>query len=193
MTKINLFWPKWARVVEPMSFQEVRARGLRCWQTVQRAAVLVVDAFDRRRRARLCRSVFLVLALMLAASPVSAEGGKKEQKANRTMTRADLEIDQAREPSKLYRALGLAGYGVSAGDVLSTEYTIARGGFESNRLVQNRGVLISSHVAVPVFINWTSEEFRKAGHGKVALWMRIGFVAYWGYLTAHNLRVGAGL
>lgn len=93
------------------------------------------------------------------------------------------------EPTKLYRALGLAVWGTKMGDAVSTEMVLGvEGGVERNPFLQHRGVRISAAVAAPIIVNWGSDELRKRGHPKIALWLRIGAVAYWGYLTAHNLR-----
>jgi hypothetical protein len=76
----------------------------------------------------------------------------------------------------------------SAGDLLSTQYALANGARELNPLQQNIGVRVGSAVAFPVVAIYLSDELRKDGHPKLALWFRIALVALKGYAIAHNLR-----
>jgi hypothetical protein len=92
------------------------------------------------------------------------------------------------EPGRLYKALGWAMFPASAGDFASTEYALAGGGSELNPLMQNRGARIAGSVAFPFAMNYLSEELRKDGHPKLALWMRIAVVGLKGYAVFHNLR-----
>ena len=114
-----------------------------------------------------CSKAGLVLALFLLASPVAA---------------------QECEESGLFRVLGWTTYGVMAGDVVSTDLALSRGGYEMNPLQGNRFVRISSHVAFGLTMNYMSAKVYKSGRKKTALWMRIATVAAFGYATAHNLR-----
>lgn len=98
--------------------------------------------------------------------------------------------DEKRE-SKLFRALGTTTYFVSAGDAVSTELAFANGASELNPLQRNRGARIAAHVAVPVLVNWGTQELADDGHERIALWIRIAMVASYGTVTAINLRNAA--
>ncbi|MHA2068877.1 MAG: hypothetical protein ACXABY_31325 [Candidatus Thorarchaeota archaeon] len=108
----------------------------------------------------------LTLVFLLLASPVVAE--EKE--------------------SKLFRVAGWAVYGVSGGDVISTEIVLSNGGREVNPLMRNRAIRVSSHVLLPLSINSMTADLYRRGNKKGALWIRIALVAGYGYVISHNLR-----
>lgn len=190
MTTLNLLWPQWAELVA-----HLRKKNVGSWKTIQKAAALLANRYGRERDARFARLAweasrpqlrelwarpphrirfvryFLGLVLALAASSA-----------------APAADDQVEEPGRLYQALGFATFGGSAGDILSTEYALAGGGSELNPLLQNRGVRIGSSVAFPVAANYLTEELRKDGHPRLALWLRVAVVALKGYAIVHNLR-----
>lgn len=126
--------------------------------------------------------LFLGIALVLLMLAVWAQGADREE-LDQEEPAAELE-----EPSRLYKVMGWATWGGQAGDFASTEYLIENGGYERNPLMRNRGVRIGSVVAFPLVSNYLSEELRKEGHPKLALWMRIAVVGLKGYAIAHNLR-----
>ena len=99
---------------------------------------------------------------------------------------AGAQSDEGRDG--LYDAMGFAIVGGSVGDLLSTQYAISNGARELNPLQQNTGVRVASAVAFPVVAIYLSDELRKDGHPKIALWFRIALVALKGYAIAHNLR-----
>lgn len=127
----------------------------------------------------------VALFLLSFASPAWADGLSQEQEQT-----PKAEQGQQKEPSKLFRAMGWGVYGSSGADLISTEIALSRGAYEGNPFMRNRPVRISYHIALPIFFNWVTEKDRKNGHEKRALWMRIAFVAAYGYVTAHNLRQG---
>jgi hypothetical protein len=99
---------------------------------------------------------------------------------------AGAQTDEERDG--LYDAMGYAMVGGSIGDLLSTQYALSNGARELNPLQQNTGVRVASAVAFPVVAIYLSDELRKDGHPKLALWFRIALVALKGYAIAHNLR-----
>jgi len=150
------------------------------------------------RIRRLVRD-FLALALALALGLWDIPATAAERNSPRGASLVD-ERDSARaataapgdeEPGRLYTALGYASFVGSAGDFFSTEYVLAGGGSELNPLQQYRGVRIGSSVAFPLVANYFTEELRKDGHPKLALWSRIALVGLKGYAIVHNLRAGA--
>lgn len=92
------------------------------------------------------------------------------------------------EGSRLFRALGYASFAGSAGDLLSTEYGLANGRRELNPLQQHFGARLASTVAFPLVTNYLTDELRKDGHPKLALWMRVALIGLKGYAIAHNFR-----
>ncbi len=195
MTRMNLLWPQWAKLVAHLGKKNVRS-----WKTIQRAAALLANLYGREQDARFARLareararsdspawarpphrirfvryfLGLALALAMAAGPAAAAASNDD--------------DEVEKPGRLYRALGYAAFAGAAGDVLSTEYALTDGGSELNPLLQNRGVRIGSNAAFPFATNYLTEELRKDGHPKLALWCRIGLVALKGYAVFHNLR-----
>jgi hypothetical protein len=100
--------------------------------------------------------------------------------------------ESSEEPSgqrRLYDALGYAMFAGSAGDFLSTQYALSRGAQELNPLQREMGVRVATTVAFPFVANYLSDELRKDGHEKLALWLRIALVGLKSYAIAHNLRV----
>ena len=118
-----------------------------------------------------------VTAILLLATLVSAD--EKEKLHN------DPHND------KLFDALSFGVYITKVGDFASTEYLIYRGGVEDNPFMQNRSTRVVATTLYPFAFNWATNEIRKDGHPKIALWMRIGFIAWHGYLIQHNLRLAA--
>jgi len=195
MTPINLLWPRWAEIVA-----HLRKKNVGSWKTIQKAAALLANSYGREQDARFARLAweeleaakrprelwarpphrirynrhFLALVLALGLASLAAPAAANDQV----------------EPGRLYRALGWAAFGGSAGDFASTEYVLSNGGSELNPLQQNRGVRIGSTVAFPVAMNYLTEELREDGHPKLALWFRVAVVALKGYVIVHNLRAG---
>lgn len=95
---------------------------------------------------------------------------------------------QEREESKAFRVLGWATYGTVAADAITTEIGLCRGAREVNPLQRNRAVRLSTHAAFGIGFNYGTAKLY-ANHPKVALWMRIGAVAFFGFLTAHNAAI----
>lgn len=92
-----------------------------------------------------------------------------------------------------YKALGISLFVVSAGDLLSTEYSLQKPGIEEmNPLQVNRGVRIATHIGVPLLVHWATNRLQRDGHGKMAFWLRLGCNAVLSYAVMHNVRV-AGL
>lgn len=90
----------------------------------------------------------------------------------------------------LFDAMGLGVYAAKAGDSLSTELALQRvGTVEVNPFMADRGVRLAASVVGAVAVNWGTARLHRT-KPRLALWMRIGVVAGWGYVTAHNLRVG---
>ncbi len=90
--------------------------------------------------------------------------------------------------SRLFQALGYASFAGSAGDLLSTEYGLANGRRELNPFQQHVGARVAATVAFPLVANYLTDELRKDGHPKLALWMRVALLGLKGYVIAHNLR-----
>jgi hypothetical protein len=92
----------------------------------------------------------------------------------------------------LFATLGVGIFAASAGDLASTELGLTRlGAFEANPLQRNRMVRVSSHLAVPALVWWTSDRLHARGKTKLALAMRIGFTIAYGYATLHNSRASS--
>ena len=90
----------------------------------------------------------------------------------------------------LFDAFGLGVYAAKVGDTVSTEIALRRlGTYEANPLMRNRGVRLATTVAAPLLFNCATAHLHET-HPRAALWMRIGVVVGWGYITAHNLRAG---
>lgn len=204
MTTLNFLWPQWATIVAELPVGRVGS-----WKTIQRAAALLANRYGRERDARFARLAweeleqtrktaacelwarpphrirfvrhFLGLALAFGLSDIPATASLVDERDAPAGATEE-------EPGRLYRALGWAAFGGSAGDFASTEYVLANGGFELNPLMQTRGVRIGATVAFPFAVNWMTEELRKDGHPKLALWMRVGLVGLKGYAVFHNLR-----
>ncbi len=97
------------------------------------------------------------------------------------------------EAGGTYQALGISLFVVSAGDLLSTEYSLQKPGMEEmNPLQVNRGVRIATHIGVPLLVHWATNRLQRDGHGKMAFWLRLGFNAVLSYAVMHNVRA-AGL
>jgi len=211
MTTLNLLWPRWADVVA-----HVRKKDVVSWKTIRKAAALLANRYGREQDSRFARLAweeiqeaqrtaarelwarprpfsktrsvthrFLALALALGLWGIPATAT-----AERDSARAATAAPGDEEPGRLYKALGWASFGGAAGDFASTEYALAGGGSELNPLQQYRGVRIGSSVAFPFAVNYLSEELRKDGHPKLALWVRIASLGLKGYAIAHNLREG---
>ncbi len=214
---INLLWPRWAEVVAHLykknvgSWPAVRraARLLaQCFRREQdaRFARLAWEELEQTRktaarelwarpphRIRFVR-YFLGLALALCLSRIPATASPLEERdapAGATEYSDDEQVrrpTQLDEPGRLYKTLGWAMFAGATGDFVSTEYLLSNGGSELNPLMQTRGVRIGATVAFPFAVNWMTEELRKDGHPKLALWMRVGLVGLKGYAVFHNLR-----
>jgi len=90
----------------------------------------------------------------------------------------------------LFKVLGYGVYATRAGDIVSTELALRRANtYEANPLMRNRTIRMTSSVATAVGINYMTSKLHKH-HPRAALWVRIATVVGWGYVTAHNLRVG---
>ncbi len=203
MTRVNLLWPRWAELAAHLHWKTAEARDFRALWLVRKAGALLANRYGREQAARSARISwersrpelrelwarpphrirfvrnFLGLALAIlfvglgSSSPAAAGDGETDQ------------------GGRLYQALGWATFAGSAGDALSTEYAIRGGASELNPLQENRGVRIGSAVAFPLVSNYLSEELRKDGHPKLALWLRIAVVGLKGYVIVHNLRAGS--
>lgn len=216
MTAINLLWPSWADVVA-----HVRKKDVVSWQAIRKAAALLANRYGREQDARFARLAweeleaakrprelwarpphrirhvrhFLVLALAfasLAPALATAEPSLVDERDSARAATATGDGGQAEEkPGRLYQALGWAAFGAAAGDFASTELVLAEGGRELNPFMQARGVRIGASVAWAPAMNYLTEELRKDGHPKLALWMRIAVVGLKGYAIVHNLREAA--
>jgi hypothetical protein len=117
-------------------------------------------------------ALFLTLAILVAPMTFAAEDGDED----------------ADKGSRLFQALGYATFAGSAGDLLSTQYGIANGRTELNPFQQHVGARVATTVAFPFVANYLTEELRKDGHPKLALWLRVAVIGLKGYAIAHNLR-----
>jgi hypothetical protein len=92
-----------------------------------------------------------------------------------------------------FAAMGVGMFAASAGDLATTELGLARAGItESNPFQRNRLVRLSTHAAVPALLWWTTDRLHARGKTKLALIMRIGFTAAYGYAVLHNTRSMGG-
>jgi hypothetical protein len=199
MTTLNLLWPSWAELVA-----HLRKKNVGSWKTIQKAAALLANRYGREQDARFARLAWeeIAEAKRTAARELWARPPHRIRSLRHLLalvlglsallsTAAPAAADddvQVEEPGRLYKALGWAMFPASAGDFASTEYALAGGGSELNPLMQNRGVRIGGSVAFPFVANYLSEELRKDGHPKLALWFRIAVVGLKGYAVFHNLR-----
>jgi hypothetical protein len=212
MTGVNLHWPRWAELAAHLHWKTAEARGVRAIWLVRKAGAALANRYGREQDARFARLAWeelrasqrprelwarpphriryiryflgLALAFGLGELPATAAAERDDARAA-TAAPSDEQV----EPGRLYQALGWAAFGGSAGDVLSTEYALAAGGYELNPLQQRRAVRIGSNAAFPFATNSLTEELRKDGHPKLALWCRVAVVALKGYAIVHNLRV----
>ena len=91
--------------------------------------------------------------------------------------------------SGLFKTLGVGMFLASGADLASTEIGLNRPGIaELNPTQQNRAVRLSTHVAAPALVWWLSENVRRGGKPKLALFMRIGFAVAHSYAVMHNVR-----
>jgi hypothetical protein len=209
MKTVNLHWPRWAELAAHLHWKTAEARGARAIWLVRKTGALLANRYGREQDARFARLAWEELAASqrpreLWARPphriryiryflaLALASGLGELPATAAAERDDGRPATAApndKPGRLYQALGYAAFVGSAGDVLSTEYALAAGGNELNPLQQSRGVRIGSNVAFPFATNYLTEELRKDGHPKLALWCRVAVVALKGYAIVHNLRV----
>jgi hypothetical protein len=133
--------------------------------------------------------------VLLCASAANAERSFEEA-VDQSIPEYSLEGTpyEEREPSAAFRAMGWATVATAASDVLSTQYILSGGGVETNPLAPKgiKGMVVAKAGATAGVL-YITEHLRKTGHEKKALWIRIGTVAAWGYITAHNIRVGRDL
>jgi len=93
----------------------------------------------------------------------------------------------------VFVAMGVGMFAVSAGDLATTELGLARPGItEANPFHRNRLVRLSTHGAIPALLWWTTDRLHARGKTKLALIMRIGFTAAYGYAVLHNTRSMGG-
>ena len=133
--------------------------------------------------------ILLVLASLAGPPTVNFE-----QAVDEAIPSYSLEQPQDSEPSPAFRAMGWAVIGSASADIASTHYALRGGGREANPVAPGgiKGIA-AVKAATTVAVLWGTDELRKSGHEKTALWLRVATVAAWGYATAHNLRVGRGL
>jgi len=92
-----------------------------------------------------------------------------------------------------FTAMGVGMFAASAGDLATTELGLARPGItEANPFQRNRLVRLTTHAAVPALLWWTTDRLHARGKTKLALVMRIGFTAAYGYAVLHNTRSMGG-
>jgi hypothetical protein len=111
----------------------------------------------------------IIIAVLLLASPLAAQ-------------------EDERKESKLFRIMGWTTYATSYGDLATTEYGLAQGAVELNPLQRNCLTRATTHLVVPIVVNYTTAKLYRDGHEKTALWIRIAATAGYGYVIAHNLR-----
>lgn len=147
------------------------------------------------------RSSFVLVSLLFLSRPALAER-TTEEKPQSEQTRPALprtggsaasaglgDIDEIRPQSMLFRMLGSSLYAASGADLVTTEWGLTHPHLqEGNPLASNRAVRISTHVLGPATVHWTTEKLHQSGRRKLALILRIGVVAAYGYATVHNLR-----
>ena len=96
--------------------------------------------------------------------------------------------DEPRKETKLFRALGWAHVGVQFGDLASTEYALNQGNArEGNPFLTHPAARYTIKPIVTFGLNAASAKLYQT-NPKLALWMRVGLVAGYGYVIAHNLR-----
>lgn len=87
----------------------------------------------------------------------------------------------------LFRLSGMGMFAASAADVATTEWGLRHPGLdEGNPLVSNRSFRMAAHIAAPAAVWWTTERIHKSGHRRLALILRIGLMAAYGYAAARN-------
>ena len=123
----------------------------------------------------------LLSLLILAPAPVLAQADRPTCGV----------ADECKE-SRLFRALGMGVYATKATDAAATEWALRTipGAYEGNPLLQRGEFRVPLQIVVPVVSNELTAKMYRDGHKRKALWIRVGIVAFYGYLTAHNLRQG---
>jgi len=96
--------------------------------------------------------------------------------------------DEPKRDSTVFQAFGIGMYVASAGDVISTEWALSKPSFyETNPLMANRAVRLSTHAIIPAAAWWFTKRLRRDGHGRAALFLRIGITAGYSCFTIYNL------
>ena len=111
----------------------------------------------------------IILAALFLASPLAAQ-------------------EDERKESKLFRIMGWTTYATSYGDLATTEYGLAHGAVELNPLQRNCLARATTHLVVPIVVNYTTAKLYRDGHEKTALWIRIAVTVGYSYVVANNLR-----
>lgn len=94
---------------------------------------------------------------------------------------------EEREETKLFKVLGLVHYSLQASDVVTTEFGLAHGAEELNPAMQSRAVRLAMKPTVSILSNYSTARLYQS-KPKLALGLRIGMCALYGYAVAHNLR-----
>ena len=99
------------------------------------------------------------------------------------------------EKSRLYKTLGFALIGTSAGEAWSTEWALRSADVrEANPLMAtNTEARLALKISTTALVFVGSDYAHSKGHTRAALWLRIACVAGYGYATLHNLRTAGAL
>ena len=98
---------------------------------------------------------------------------------------------EAHTGSEFYHRIGLGLHGAFWADLAATEYGLAHNPSlrEGNPFMASQGVRVLAHVGLPFAINYATEQVRKRGRPKLALWIRIGTMVTLSYAAIHNVRM----
>lgn len=147
------------------------------------------------------RSFFaLALATALSAGPLAFGEGADEPERETTRPLEPTAEDLRRFTLAPRKEMGvevpsgspifdLTGWGMvalSAADLSTTEWGLSRGLAEANPVASSRGLRVLHHVAGPAAVWYTTEKLKQTGRTKLALGLRIGLMAAYGYAALHN-------
>lgn len=148
---------------------------------------------------------FATLLYLLSAGNAFASE-KPDQKRLVQPTQAELESFELPPPevpaadisipsdgSAVFNVSGIGLFAASAADFATTEWGLSQGLQEGNPVASQRGIRLVHHVIGPAAVYWTTERLQRSGKTKLALGLRIGLMAAYGYAAVYNLHQVGGL
>lgn len=162
--RINLLWPRWAELVSTLRVETVQGRGGRCWRTVQRAALLLVNLTHSEQNARRERE--------REPFPSRIPGRYSPGAAARWLMLLVVALGCSLVPSRAAAADKwlVALHAAGAADLVSTEIWLHQGPHagELNPLAQHLGTRIALKAGYNTLAWWCAKKLEDDGHGRLA-------------------------